>query len=298
MSPWSRLLRPLHVAFDVGRDTYLAWHEDRAIRLGAGLAYYGLFAIVPLISLSLLVAGVVFSDQDIEEFLDETLGNVLETDVTELSASLTEELHTGRSRSGLGLIGIGSLVVAASFVFVALEDAFAVIWHVPVRRGWRFTVRRRLLAFMVVLVTGLVVVAALSVHTVAGLAEALLPGEIPVVEHTADLVGAAGLWVITSAVIVVLFELLVSTRVPWRPAVIGAGITAALLGLGTWAVGLYLGHFGASSVSGAAGGVLLVLVWIYYEAQILLVGAELTKVMSFRQSNSAGQDDDQPTGQS
>jgi membrane protein len=187
--------------------------------------------------------------------------------------------------------------VAASFVFVALEDALNVIWHVPVQRGWRNTIRRRLLAFLVVLLTGVVVVAALSIHAITGLAEAMLPGELPVVESAADLVGATGTWLLTSAVILALFELLVSARVPWGPAAVGAGITAALLGLGTWALGLYLAHFGVSSVTGAAGGLLLVLVWIYYEAQILLVGAELTKVMSFRPSGSRGEQAGQDAGQ-
>jgi uncharacterized BrkB/YihY/UPF0761 family membrane protein len=76
----------MRAAFDVGDATYQEWRNDRTIRLGAGLAYYGLFAIVPLISLSLLAAGTLFSEQDIQEFLDESLGRVLDTDVSQLSS--------------------------------------------------------------------------------------------------------------------------------------------------------------------------------------------------------------------
>ncbi|MGA9278782.1 YhjD/YihY/BrkB family envelope integrity protein, partial [Ilumatobacter sp.] len=126
------------------------------MRLGAGLAYYGLFAIVPLFSISLAVAGLVIDQADVQKLLESVLDDLVDADVSEFAASLTAGIDSSTTISGLGLFGLVSLILSASLVFVALQDAFDTIWELPVARGTWSTMRRRFLAFAVVFLAGAV----------------------------------------------------------------------------------------------------------------------------------------------
>lgn len=264
---------------DVLRHTYEQWRRDRTVRLGAGLAYYGLFALVPLLTLGVVLAGLVFSQEEVQAFVAQQLGDALGIDADAVATAIATRLDDASLSAGLGVIGAVSLLIAASFVFVALQDALNVIWHVPVRSGIRRTVREHLLAFGVVLAFVALLVVTLAVQSVLGLLSSLLPGHSELVRGALDAV--ASLALVTGA-IAVLFRVLPRSEVEWRHALVGGVLTALLLSAGTWVISAYLERFAARSVTGAAGGVLLVLLWIYYEAQILLVGAELTKVLGWR----------------
>ena len=138
------------------------------------------------------------------------------------------------------------------------------------------------MAYLVVILTGSPLMTALVVQAVAGLAEQVVPGEMTVLESLADLIVALGSWALGVAALGLLFHVLPHANVPWRAALTGAACTAALIALGTWALGEYIDRFGTSSLAAAAGAALLVTVWIYYTAQILLAGAVLTRVLTLR----------------
>jgi membrane protein len=265
------------------RDTYLLWYQERTIRLGAGLAYYGIFAIVPLLTLSVALAQLVFSQADVQQFLTDQLVRVFgQQEATDIAAKLTEILDSGSTTSNLGLFGLISLIVAASLVFVALQDALNVIWQQPRLRGWRNLFRRYGLAYAVVLLMGSLLVASLVVQSVAGLAEELIPGQLAVLESLANLVAMLASWALGIGVLTVLFKILPHTSVPWRASLIGAVVTAGAMAIGSWAIGAYLSRYSTSSLAGAAGSIVMVLLWIYYIAQILLAGAVLTRIVTDR----------------
>lgn len=276
-------------AVDLVRATYHAWREDRAIRLGAGLAYYALFAIVPLMTLAVALTGLVFSDQEIRDFLVERISLVFgaEVDADALATALASRVGDTATLSELGFLGLASLLVASSLVFVALQDAFNMIWHLPVERGIGRSIRRRVLASAVVLLAGSLLLASLAVQWVLGLLETLLPGGNTLLAAVNGPLAAVASWVLAAAVIVLVFRLLPRVEVSWRDAIVGATVTALLLAAVTWGFGLYLQRFASASVSGAAGGVLLVLVWLYYVSQVLLLGAELTKILGQRTGKAA-----------
>ncbi len=268
------------------RDTYNIWYEERTIRLGAGLAYYGIFAIVPLATLAGALAQVLFSQAEVQQFIAEQLQSILgQQEAGDIATQLTDILSTGQSATSLGLIGLISLVVAASLVFVALQDALNVIWNEPRVRGMQSLIHRYALAYGVVMLMGSLLVAGLLVQSIAGLAEHLIPGQFTVLESLAELVGVLASWALAIGVLAVLFKILPHTTVPWKASVISATVTAGAMAIGSWAVGVYLSRYSTSSVAGAAGSVVMVLIWIYYIAQIMLAGAVLTRTLTQRIDN-------------
>ena len=263
----------------VGTTTYEQWRNHRTIRLGAGLAYYGLFAIVPILAVALSLAGLFISQSDVQSYLADQLAELFGLNADRVAAAVAEVLDDAGSLAGLGLVGFVSLLLAASLLVIALQDAFNTIWERPVRSGIRQTVLRRLIAFVVVAGAGAVIVVSFAINAVTGLIARLAP-DIAVLASLEELFGLAATWALTIGVIALLFRYLTDIRVPWRPAVIGAVVTAAVLAVGTMLVGAYLRRYAASSLAGATGSVFFVLLWIYYVAQIVLVGAELTRVLA------------------
>jgi membrane protein len=263
-------------------ETYGEWRRHRTIRLGAGLAYYGLFAFVPLLAVSLSLAGLFFATEDVQSYLATRLADLIGGDAEVVGAALADLLDGFGSMLGLGLIGAASLLLTASLLVVALQDAFNTIWEQPVRSGIRNTVVRRLVAFAVVVGFGGVLVVSFSVNAVTGLIGRLVP-DVAVFEPLTELVGATASWLILIGVIALLFRYLTDVRIPWRSVLTGAMVTALLVAIGTAAIGAYLRRYAATSLLGATGSIFLILLWIYYEAQIVLVGAEFTRVLARRQ---------------
>jgi membrane protein len=190
---------------------------------------------------------------------------------------------------GLGVVGAVSLLLTATLVVVALQDALDTIWERPVRSGIRRTVVRRVVAFVVVAASGAVLVVAFAVNSVTALLERFVP-DAPVVRSLGEVVGAAVTWTLGIAVLALLFRYLTETRVPWRTVLVGAAVTAVLVALGTMAIGAYLRRYASTSLLGATSGVFLILIWIYYEAQIILAGAELTRALTLARAGSVGDD--------
>jgi len=243
------------------------------------LAYYGLFAIVPLLAISLAVAGLVISEADVEELLASVLGNVADGDGEEYAAQLTQTINSTTTTNTLGLIGLGSLLLTASLVFVALQDAFDTIWELPVSNGTWASLRRRLIAFAVVFLAGAFLVASFAVVSISNLIRAILPGSSTIVDVGADLLASAGSGALLAAVIAALFHFLTRDGLSWRVTATSGIITAVALTLGNRLFIEYMLRFGANSLAGAAGSVLVGLVWIYTIAQIVLAGAELTRTL-------------------
>lgn len=262
--------------------TYEGWRDDRCARLGAGLAYYGLFALVPVLLLAVAMADIIFSAAEVQAALAEPLARLLDRDAEELAGAMAEAFAGSDVGSGLGVVGLVSTLVAASLVFVALQDAFNVIWQVPYQAGLRRSLRRRLLSLAVVLGIGLVVVVSLAAQAVIGLLGDFLPMDHALVNNLTDAVVRLVPLLVGGTALALLFALLPPVPVDRRAAAVAGVTTVVALALGAVGVGVYLQRFGANSAQQAAGSVFVVLTGIYVESQILLAGAELTKVLTDR----------------
>lgn len=259
--------------------TYREWRAHRTIRLGAAVAYYSLFAAVPVLVLVVIFAGIFVSRDEVQVYLADQISRIFGADGSEMAVALTSALDDLDSPTGLGLVGLGSLVLAATLVVVALQDAFSTIWELPVRSGIRVSIARRAFAFLVVLGFGATIVLSVALNAVTSLIEGMSP-DVAILRSVSELVGFAGAWALGIGAVTLLFRYVTVVRVPWRAALVGGAVTALLIAAGTVLIGAYLRRYGASSVAGAAGAILLVLVWLYYESQILLAGAEFTRVLA------------------
>lgn len=260
------------------------------MRLGAGLAYYALFAIVPLLAITLALTEFLFSQEEVQSHLSDRFENLLGGESEQVSTLVAQQLQEASVQSGLGVIGGISLLITGVGVFVALQDALNTIWSAPVTSGFANTIRRYALGFCVVLLVVAVVIGSFVLQAIAGLLETLAGDDEAAVESLVSLAEIVGSWTLVAAAVVVVFRVLSPADVTWRHATIGGAITSGGLLVGTWVIGWYLSHYGGASLAGAAGGVALILVWIYYEAQILLAGAVLTRMLSERSSDEEGQD--------
>lgn len=276
--------------FSLLRETYENWRADRAIRLGAGLAYYAVFATVPLLTSAVAMAGILFSEAEIQAFLVDSLEAILTqmpTDVRNIADDLAGTIDRSAASGALATISALFGVFAASLLFLALQDALNVIWDIPVRRGLRSTMRRRLVAFAVVLLVGLALVASIAVQTVALVVDEIFGGQIGDVLNLDDVFVGAATWAVGVGALVLLFQLLIDEPISWLNTLIASALIATLMVIGTWFVGFYFGSFGSSSLSALSGGALLLLTWFYYLAQILIAGAVLLKTLEERSRRTA-----------
>lgn len=265
-------------------ETYAIWRADRLARLGAGLAYYGLFALVPLLAITIAIAGLLFESEQVSEALALRLAGILGDEVD--SAAVVDRAASfvdgGGTQSGFGIAGLVSLVLGGSVFFLAYQDALNVIFHEPARSGLEFTFRRRLRVSLIVLLTGAVIVSTLLVQGVIGLLNALLPDLIDGPDLISGSIGAAIAIVLGALLLTILVRTLVYEPVDWRSALVAQSITAVCLGLGAAGFGVYIDRVGARSLGGATAGVFVMIVFIYLEAQILLAGGALTKALNAR----------------
>lgn len=275
--------------------TFREWSEHRTIRLGAGLAYYGLFALIPVLAVSLSIASIFVARDDVQAYLTDQLLDLLGEDSANVGAAIANLLDQVGSLVSLGVVGLVSLFFAASLIVVALQDALDTIWEHPVRTGIRRTVTRRLFAFVVVAASGALLVLSFALNAVTALFSRVVP-DVAVAESIGEVFSSAVTWVLGVGVIALLFRYLPESRVPWRSVLPGAAVTAVGVAIGTVAIGAYLRRYAATSLLGATGSIFLVLIWIYYEAQIILAGAEFTRVLSRGAAATGSAGDDRQTG--
>jgi membrane protein len=260
------------------KQTFSEWSNDKAPRLGAALAYYSVFSIGPLVLLVVGVASLIFgADAAQGKVVDEIRGSMGDSAAKAIQDMLAEGKHTG---AGIGatIIGIVVLLFGAAGVFGQLQDALNTIWKVAPKpgRGLWGIIHDRFLSLTMVLGTGFLLLISLLLTTaISAIGEAVSGGAEGIVWQIANQVAT---FLIVTLLFAMIFRLLPDAKVAWRDVWIGAVLTAILFTLGKFLLGLYLGRAGATSGFGAAGALVLILLWVYYSSQLLLFGAEFTAV--------------------
>jgi membrane protein len=257
-----------------------SWVDHRTNRLGAGLAYYWLIAIVPVAFLGFWLAAILFPPEEalaaVFERFEMTNGGELE----ELLVDVLTSVANDASVTQVGLLSVLAAAFTASYAVVATQDMLNLVWEQPRRRGARASIYRRLLSLgSAVLVSGGLTVFLIAWGFLSAI-ESLSPDEWRV----PDFVGEIAAWllpgVLAFVLVVYLFRQLSHVTPPWRPLLIGSLVTTAALWLGTWVFQIYLGHSDSFSLVGSAATAFVGLTWMYYLAQIFLAGAELTRAIA------------------
>lgn len=279
---WQKLTETTTLLVSLLLETYENWRNDRTLRLGAGLAYYGLFGVVPLLSVAVTIASFVFSDADIRSFIDEQLQAIFPGDSAELSDQLGDAIATDELTTEATVLSLVSGVIAASFLFTAMQDALSVIWDIPVETGIKKSLRRRMLAFLVVLLSGALLIAGLVVNALLLIADSLFPDTTTTLGSLEDLVASAVYWALGIAALAGLWQMLIRKDLDWRGLIATSAVTVFAMVVATWVLAIYFEYFGSTSLTGVVAAIFVVLFWLYVEAQILLVGSQLLKSVDDR----------------
>ena len=271
----------LGTAWHIVRRTLSEWSEDNCFRLAAALSYYTIFSLAPLLLIVIAVVGLVYEREDAQTAILAQMHALVGKRGADGVQALLEGASKDSSQNVLAtVIGIGALILGASGVFTQLKDSLNTIWEVKPRPGlgilrW-FT--DRLLGFGVVLGIGFLLLVWLIVS--AGLAAMgkFLEGMLPLPPGVLYAINLAGSFVVITLLFAMIYKLLPDVSLAWRHVFIGSAITAALFTIGKFLIGLYIGQAAVSSSFGAAGSILVILLWAYYSALIFLLGAEFTQV--------------------
>jgi len=263
------------------RQAVSAWIDDYAPSMGAALAYYTLFSIAPLLLIVISIAGLVFGPDAARGQIFAELRNLMGEDGAAAAQALLQSVNKP-AQGVLGtIVGVVLLGVGAISVFGELQDALDRIWRAPGRAGsggvWSL-VRARLLSFGMVLGIGFLLILSL----VASAAVAAL-GKVSAPLFGSWIVFAEGLNFVVSFALVtgtfaMIYKIIPRVRISWRDVWVGASVTALLFAIGKSLIGLYIGRSTFASGYGAAASLVVLLVWMYYSAQIFLFGAEFTWV--------------------
>ena len=265
---------------DIFKQTFREFGEDKAPRLGAALAYYTIFSMAPLLLIAIAIAGIVFGQEAARGGITSELGRVMGPD----TARAVEEMVQNAARPKAGvmatIIGAITLLFGASGVFGQLKDALNTIWNVEPKKsgGAMGFIRSRFLSMAMVmgvaflLLVTLVVDAAITAMN--GYFDRLLPGGSVIVQAIQLAISFA----LITLLFAMIFRYLPDLRVAWHDVWLGAAFTAFLFVLGKFGLGLYLAKAAPESSFGAAGSLVILLIWVYWSAQILFFGAEFTQV--------------------
>jgi membrane protein len=279
----------LQRAWAIARDALRLWLDSDAFSHAGSLAFYTLFSLAPVVIIAVTIIGVVLGEQAAQ---GQIVGQLQELMGAEAAAAVEQAVARSRiQESGLlpTLLGAGALVLGATTVFAQMQHSLNGIWGVaarPNRSGLFALVKRRLLSLTVVLAIGFVLLVSLLLGVVLRAVLHFTQGIVPAVAallSTAELLLS---WLAMSMLFAAIFKVLPDVVLRWRDVFVGALVTALLFSVGKYAIALYLTHTATASTYGAAGSVVLILLWVYYSSLILLFGAAFTKVQMLARGGS------------
>ncbi len=271
------------------KESVSRWIDDFAPSMGAALSYYTIFSIAPLLLIVIAVAGLVFGEKAASGALFDQLRGLLGDDGAAVVQRLVASAREPQTSVFATLVGIVAMIVGATTVLAELQSSLNRIWRAPPdRKGVLTMLRRRLLTLSLILAIGFL----LLVSLVASAAmEAIGHWWAPLFGQMLWLLELLNL-ALSLAVVTVLFamiyKILPRVSIGWQDVWTGAAVTALLFTLGKSLIGVYLGRSAVTSGFGAAGSVVVLLVWIYYSAQVFLLGAEFTAVYARRLGSLRG----------
>ena len=260
-----------------------SWSDDYAPSMGAAISYYTVFSLAPLLVIVIAIAGAVFGREAVQGQISDQLTGLMGARGAEMVEGLIASASdTDRGRVA-GLVSIVLLVVGATTVFAELQSALDRIWKVPEAKkpsGIFGLLRARLLSFGLILGVAFLLMVSLVVSAMLAAFGAWAGTLMPGWETLLQLLNLAVSLTILTVLFAMIFKLMPSTPVSWRDVWVGAVVTAILFEVGKLLIGLYIGKSGMNESFEAAGALVILLAWVYYAAQIFLLGAEFTKAFA------------------
>lgn len=275
------------------KESVVAWWNDNVMQLGAALAFYTLFAIAPVLIVAISISGLFFS----AEAVNRELVTQMDALIGSVGAEAVQALLDGANQRQSGWIattvGTITFLLAATGAFMELQTALNTIWRVKPTPGpyLRAYVFDRLRSFGIVVAIGFLLLVSLVVSAALAALNVYLDRRIPGWPVMWQALNILVLLVITSALFTLLYRFLPDVKLEWRDVVIGAIVTAVLFAVGKYLIGFYLGQSAAATSYGAAGSVVMLLIWVYYSSQVVLLGAEFTRIYATARAGKPAPED-------
>nr|WP_314630600.1 YihY/virulence factor BrkB family protein [uncultured Noviherbaspirillum sp.] len=271
--------------FDMARAAVSAWSSDYAPSMGAALSYYTVFSIAPLLLIVISIAGLVYGEDAARgAVFYQVRGMMGDSAAVALQGLLASVDKPGQSIVA-ATVGVLLLIVGATSVFGELQSALDRIWRTPdqAKKGglWQL-VRTRLVSFAMIVGIGILLIASLFASAALAFLEnwwGTLFGAQALVASALNILLS---YLIVTVMFAMIYKIMPRVRIAWRDVWTGAAITGILFTVGKYLIGLYIGRSGVTSTFGAAGSLVVILLWVYYSAQIFLLGAEFTWVYAHR----------------
>jgi membrane protein len=262
----------------------VAWWNDNAQRLGASVAYYSLFAIAPVLLVAVAVAGLIFGPEAVRGELSTEIQGLVGPDAAQAVEALLQGASKPATSTIATIVGVLTMILAAAGAFLELRSALNTIWRAkpaPIG-GFKSFWFSRLRSFGLVLAIGFLLLVSLAVSAALTALHDWLTGFGLIVPVLLDVFSFVLSLVVSAVLFGLMFKVLPDVVLANRDVIVGALVTASLFAVGKFLIGLYLGRTAASSSYGAAGSVVILLLWVYYSSQIVLIGAEFTRLYSER----------------
>jgi membrane protein len=264
--------------------TYEGWKEDRASRLAAALAYYTIFSLAPLLVIVIGLTGLIWETDVVRMQLMDEIQSLVGRDGAIFIGDLISSTNSAGTDIVATIIGLITLLLGALGVFNELHNSLNIIWEIKDEKpkGILQTIKKvavdRLLSFTMILGIGFLLLVSLVISAGLSASQQVIGNAIPLSEVLLQIVNLIVSIGAITVLFAFMFKFLPDAEIAWRDVIVGAFMTSVFFSLGKLVIGLYLGNSAVASTFGAAGSLVIILVWINYSAQILFFGAEFTQV--------------------
>jgi membrane protein len=266
--------------------SFTGFSKDNGLKLSASLAYYTVFSIAPLLIIVISVAGLVLGqDAATDRLYPEIVHYVGKGPAAQIQDALKHLALSGKSGIAV-VIGVVTLLLGASSIFIEIQDSLNMIWRVKAKpkSGWVQLLKNRFVSFSLIISLGFLLLASLIINLVISALrdqiERFLPGINSVTKIVVETLNLGITLVVITTLFGIIFKFLPDVKIKWRDVRSGAVFTAILFMLGQYVISLYIQYTAQGSAYGAAGSIIVILVWIYYTSAILYIGAEFTQVFA------------------
>ena len=267
--------------FKIAKSTFSGFMDDKGLKLSASLAYYTVFALGPLLMLLISLAGIFLGKDAIQGKVFGELNGLIGDDAALQVQDMLKSLELSGKSTMAFIISLVTLLIGATSIFGEIQDSINIIWKVKAKpkRGWVKMLKDRLLSSSLIVSLGFLLVVSLVVNgALLALTDKLLRILPDVTLFVVEILNVVISFIVITILFGTIFKVLPDVKIKWKDVKVGAFFTACLFMLGRYLIGLYISTTGTGSAFGAAGSLIIILVWVYYTAAILYMGAEFTQV--------------------
>ena len=263
------------------KASFKAFNEDNALKMSASLAYYTIFSMAPLLLILISAASIFYGRDAIQNKVFEELNGFLGNDAALKIQEILQKITLNDDSTSAIIIGVVTLFIGATGVFLEIQDSINQIWRVKAKpkKGWKKLIINRFLSFSMIITLGFLLIVSLIINGIILALSAKLSQYFPEITIVlVEIINAVVTFVVIAALFGIIFKYLPDVEISWKDIRVGAIFTALLFTLGRFIIGIYIEKVAPGSAYGAAGSLIVILVWVYYTAAILYFGAEYTQV--------------------